>query len=90
MKILRKVFLSCAKASELTEIKNAGEISVIHNLQLHMHKQMCNICITYEKQSKIVNQWIENYMSHHLICEGYDVDKLKSKIILSIKKEAEN
>lgn len=55
MRLMNFLMLSCRKATELMEKKTHTELGPIENIQLFMHKQMCDGCRLYEKQSQIID-----------------------------------
>lgn len=52
------LFLSCLKATELIEKKRYFKLSVKEEMQLKMHKMMCDACTNYEKQSILMDHAI--------------------------------
>lgn len=79
--------LSCKKASALIDKKIEIKLSWKENMQLTMHKSMCDACTAYEKQSKKIDELLHGHF------HGADIDKpamlsneaLKEKIINNIK-----
>jgi hypothetical protein len=55
-KLMNILMLSCQKATELIEKKMYFRLSKVENIQLHMHKSMCEACTNYENQSKILDK----------------------------------
>jgi len=48
--------LSCKKAASLIDKKVEAKLSWKENIQLTMHKSMCNACTAYEKQTKLIDK----------------------------------
>lgn len=78
--------LSCKKATELIDKKIHYKISVKENLQLKLHKSMCNACSAYEKQIQLIDKVlsqdenkIENIFQHRPAeqFKEYLIDKFK-------------
>lgn len=59
-KIMRLLFLSCLKATELVEKKFHIRLSFRENMQLKIHLMMCEACSKYEKQSSLIEKGIQN------------------------------
>lgn len=57
--------LSCKKATELIEKKSLLKLSFKENLQLQLHKSMCNACTAYEKQSKIIDELFYKHFNNN-------------------------
>ena len=53
---LNMLMLSCEKASALIDKRGVSDLSIGEKWQLRMHTAMCDICSTYEKQSKLLDQ----------------------------------
>lgn len=49
------LMLSCRKATELMEKKLHTGIGPLENIQLFMHKRMCDGCRLYEQQSRFMD-----------------------------------
>ncbi len=57
-KLIKILFLSCLKASELVEKKMHFNLSFTERIQLKLHKSMCEACRVYEKQSNFIEKGI--------------------------------
>lgn len=60
--------LSCKKATMLIEKKVLFGLSWKENIQLRLHKSMCDACTTYEKQSKLLDKLLHK----HIDGENFD------------------
>ena len=49
------LMISCRRASELTEKKLAGELTWTANIQLLLHRAMCDACRRYGLQSEEID-----------------------------------
>jgi hypothetical protein len=82
-KIMNWLMLSCKKATELIEKKLLIKLSFKENVQLQLHKSMCNACTAYEKQSKKMDELFHI----HINSDGDQIpgavqnEDLKEKII---------
>ena len=77
-KVMHWMFLSCWKATELMEKKLSFRLSPMENMQLKMHKAMCDACTRYETQSRLIDQAISSQESD-TPTDG-DINLLKEKI----------
>ncbi|PKL78495.1 MAG: hypothetical protein CVV25_11440 [Ignavibacteriae bacterium HGW-Ignavibacteriae-4] len=50
------LMLTCKKAATLIDKKAEVKLSWKENMQLTMHKSMCETCSAYEKQSKFMDK----------------------------------
>jgi hypothetical protein len=57
--IIRRLFLSCHLASKLIEKNQIGRLSYKEEVQLKIHKMMCEACRNYEKQSVFISKLLE-------------------------------
>ena len=57
--------LSCKKASALIAKKAEVKLSWKENMQLTMHKSMCDVCAAYEKQSKLIDKILHTHIHAH-------------------------
>lgn len=62
--MIKKLVLSCKKATELIEKKQLVTLDSKEKIQLILHKKMCKICSTYEKQSELIEKVLENQFKH--------------------------
>jgi len=82
-KLMHIFFLSCLKATELIEKKFHVKLSFKEQLQLSLHKMMCDACSMYEKQSAILEKGME--LQHNHEHEECDIEQLKKQIASSLK-----
>jgi len=89
MSSMKKIFLSCQKASELIEKKIIFKLSATEGIQLNLHKILCDVCRQYEKQSLLLEKWIEQKEketdANPSQVTDKEIDELKEKI-LKLKK----
>lgn len=85
-KIMHFLFLSCMKAAGLIDKKAEVKLSWKENLQLLMHKSMCDACTAYEKQSLLLDKALHRHLHDELngdlpIIENPNLkDRLQSKL----------
>ena len=78
--ITRILFLSCLKATELIEKKMHFHLSFRENLQLKLHKSMCQACKLYENQSHLIDTGISRHIARLGKEQPVDLEQLKQKI----------
>lgn len=85
-KLVHMVMLSCKKATELIEKKFLTKLSFKENLQLHLHKSICDACTAYEKQSKRIDEILQSniHSKHPEDIETIKNTALKEKILKSL------
>ena len=54
--------LSCKKAATLIDKKAEISLSWKENMQLAMHKSMCDACTAYQKQSKLIDKILHTHI----------------------------
>lgn len=84
-KIIHILFLSCLKATELIEKKIHFKLSYKEELQLKVHKMMCNACTSFAEQSEFLEKGIENQCVK--LHPNIDIQQLKKQIELSLKEQ---
>jgi len=75
---MKKIFLSCIKASELVEKKNHFELTIKEKFQLRIHMLICKPCVNYEKQSLLLEKGLEKQLKINKI--EVDIELLKKEI----------
>ena len=76
-KIMDKAMISCECAGQLIEKKQEMKLSLADRMKLKFHLMMCSICRTYEKQSKLLGEWLKKQSEFP---SRKALDKLKQKI----------
>jgi hypothetical protein len=61
-KVMNILMLSCIKATELIEKKTCVKLSFWEKGMLGMHKSMCSACTAYEKQSKLLDKFLQGHI----------------------------
>jgi len=57
-------FISCKKATELTEKKLSFGLSITEEIRLRVHHNICKYCAQYHKQSIIIDVFLKNHIEH--------------------------
>lgn len=78
----QKIFLSCKKASAMEDKKELVGISIVEELQLRMHRWICNACDVYHKQTELLSKAISKKNSI-----DYDIKISKEDLINHIKQK---
>jgi len=78
-KLMKKIMLSCEKATELIEKKIHFKLSLKEKVQLAMHLALCKPCSNYKKQSYLIEKTVPNIEFKEIAKE--DLKPLKEEII---------
>lgn len=87
-KIMNWLVLSCKKATTLIEKKLLVKLSFREEVQLKLHKSMCNACTAYEKQSKKMDEIFHKHINE----DGKEIrgiiqnEDLKERILNTLSK----
>ncbi len=81
-KLMKKIMLSCIRATELVEKKIHFKLSFKERIQLAMHLAFCKACSNYKKQSYIIENTVPNIKFKEVPKE--DLQPLKEEIIKKI------
>ncbi len=87
-RLLNIMFLSCFKATEMIEKGLHFKLSFKENIQLEVHKLMCDACTKYEKQSLRIEKGISEIEKTK--AQLTDIVALKRIITSRIKGTYEN
>jgi hypothetical protein len=79
------MFLSCFKATELIEKKLHFRLSARENIQLKVHKMMCEACSRYEKQSTFLEKGMATLPKKESI--QVDMEQLKHRIAAKLESD---
>lgn len=80
--------LSCKKATLLIEKKSILPLSLKENIQLKMHKSMCNACKAYEIQSQKIDTVLKTQSTSDMAKIDFHENKnLKEKILKNLSSE---
>lgn len=77
------LFLSCLKATEMIEKKLHFQLSWREELQLKVHKMMCDACTNYEKQSISIERGLKEGQKKTFTAP--ELDELKQRISKKLK-----
>jgi len=64
-KELEKIAYNCKKATMLIEKQQIAPISAMEQFELELHLQGCIACITYMKQSLLINEMVRDFFRKH-------------------------
>ncbi len=60
-RVMNFLILSCKKAVALIDKQAEVKLSWMENMQLTIHKTMCDACSAYEKQSILIDKALHNH-----------------------------
>lgn len=78
---MKGLMISCKKAGELIEKKNAEKLSFFELMQLRLHTTMCEVCRIYEKQSAMIHRMLEKGLKENNPFNDEEVKRVKEKIL---------
>jgi len=78
-KLMKKIMLSCDKATELIEKRIHFKLTFWEKIQLKLHLAFCKPCSHYEKQSYIIEESMSKIKPESVPPE--DIKLLKEEII---------
>lgn len=84
-RIMHLLVLSCRRASVLIEKKNNFGLGFIERIQLRWHKNLCDACSSYEKQSEFIEEALKKHVHDPVNYEKKELtqeekEKIKEKI----------
>ncbi|MBK8498210.1 MAG: hypothetical protein IPL52_05205 [Flavobacteriales bacterium] len=59
MGLIGTLKVSCRKASELIERRELRPLSAMERIGLRLHLGICDGCRAYEKQSVVIDRWLD-------------------------------
>jgi hypothetical protein len=79
--------MSCREAAKLVDKQSVKRLSFIEYLKLKFHNKICGLCAKYQKQSKRVDELIQERIlkSESYKMDSLNVDSLKLKIKNQLK-----
>lgn len=85
MSTMNYIALSCKKATELVEKKQASKLSLIENIQLKLHLNMCKTCKEYESKSVFIESILEKMQQNK---PNLELDhNIKAQILNKLEKK---
>ncbi|WP_288073253.1 hypothetical protein [Hydrotalea sp.] len=82
-KVMRSLMISCLKATELIEKKSLMPLSWIEKIKLKVHLSLCDLCVHYEHQSKVIDDWMKTEKTDINIPVS-DTNALQQRILKSL------
>lgn len=59
MNRLHKIIYNCKQATFLIEKKQIHSLTVREWLELKIHLAGCSVCRTFQRQSRLINRWVQ-------------------------------
>lgn len=81
---MRFMMISCKKATELVDKRQAVGLSLVERIKLGMHTAMCDACRLYEKQSTRIETLLRKELGNKpesASITDEQVDTLKERIL---------
>ncbi len=86
-KLMQYLFLSCLKATELIEKRIYSKLSFKEQLQLKVHKAMCDACSNYEKDSLLIDKALRKQSTVPPVIKGIDLESFEQTLVKKIGKK---
>lgn len=88
MRIMNFLMLSCRKATELMEKRMLTHLRPVEKVQLFMHKQMCDGCRQYEKQSHFIDKMFKAKAATEITATSSKTlpEEVKKRIVNELEK----
>lgn len=81
MGLIDTLKVSCSKASVLIERRELRKLGLFERVGLGFHLRICGACKAYEKQSALIDRWLEERRDN---CTPADAEALRERIYRSI------
>ena len=85
-KLMQYLFLSCYKATRLIEKRIYSKLSFKEELQLKVHKMMCDACSNYEKDSLLIDKALQKHETIPPVITGIDLKAFEQKLVERLEK----
>ncbi len=87
--MMKRLMLSCKKATEMMEKKITFGLSPAEKFQLFVHTMMCDACKTYQKQSVLLDKFLTKHSEQMEPKSNLPTlpEEVKAKIINELEKQ---
>lgn len=75
MALIDTLNVSCRKASELIEQRELRSLGACKRLGLWYHLRICAACKTYEKQSALIDRWLERGRDGKQVIDSFPLEQ---------------
>lgn len=84
---LKKVIYNCKQATLLIEKKLIGKLSLRERVELQIHLYGCSFCRLYNKQSRMINEMVQELFRSSMKAAAKLDDGFKKELQERIEKE---
>lgn len=78
MGVIDTLMMNCRKASVLIEQRQLRKLDLFERVSLRFHLGICDGCKAYEKQSALIDRWLEQRRDR---CAELECEELKQRIM---------
>jgi len=90
MGYLRKIQYNCKQATFLIEKKMIRKLTFREMIELRIHLAGCSVCVLYGKQSRVINQMVQELFRNSMKPEIRLDDNFKKELQERIEEELNN
>jgi hypothetical protein len=87
MSYLKRVIYNCKQATLLIEKKSAGKLTLREAFELRVHLLGCSFCRIYKKQSRVINEMVQQLFRSSMQADRKLDDNFKKDLQLRIEEE---
>src|SRR5882762_9859146 len=87
MSYLKRIIYNCKQATFLIEKRSAGKITFREAIELRIHLFGCSFCRIYKKQSRVINEMVQELFRSSMQTDRKLDDKFKKELQIRIEEE---
>lgn len=87
MGYLKRVIYNCKQATLLIEKKSAGKLTFREAFELRVHLLGCSFCRIYKKQSRVINEMVQQLFRSSMQADRKLDDNFKKELQIRIEEE---
>ncbi|MDB4923930.1 hypothetical protein [Mucilaginibacter sp.] len=87
MSYLKRIVYNCKQATLLIEKRSAGKLTFREAFELRVHLLGCSFCRIYKKQSRIINEMVQQLFRSSMQADRKLDEKFKKELQVRIEEE---
>lgn len=87
MNYLKRIIYNCKQATFLIEKRSASKLTFREVFELRVHLLGCSFCRIYKKQSRIINEMVQELFRSSMQADRKLDDKFKKELQVRIEEE---
>jgi hypothetical protein len=87
MSYLKRIIYNCKQATLLIEKKSVGKLTIREAFELRVHLLGCSFCRIYKKQSRVINEMVQQLFRSSMQADIKLDDNFKKELQLRIEEE---